>query len=525
MAHAFAARRAAGEHQNPPAVLLPAREIGAHVVRPSAVAAHAAHRTEQRRLQLFHRAQNRRQREQGRLPHRCERLVLREHQAVLLGQRLAAFERRRNRLPKLAGSAVHAGKERFRLVEHDNRAVHVIQNRLRLRIEQVDEFFEHPVAHAVLHLADRRAQLFAEALHRAVFAGEGLRRGDFALLQRQIRQRCVVAFSALALFGDSFLSRQRLQQQPRQRFCARLRHGRFARGRDDDLLHIALTALAHHIDRADGIQLVVKKLDAHRAQRIGRVYVDDPAAHGELSLALDHVFPRVARRKQPLDQQVDRRHVAHTQGDRVSVERLARHHPMEHRVHRGDNRARLAAQRPAYRLDAAIGHLAAGRHILIERDFPRGEQAHAAAQQRGNILHRLRRAAFAVAQEEQRPARPHRQRAGRVRLLRARHAAGSDHRAAVLAFLRHLLKRLVAVEHIKEKMRLHGNSFTTGLCPSNSGRNPRFPRLPHRSARMRYAGAFAIRMALSSPFFTRSSTTSAARRNASNCVLRSASVW
>ena len=468
LAHAFAARRAAGKHQNAPSVLLPANEVGAHVVRPPAVIAraHAAHLGEQRRLQLFHRAQNRRQREHSRLPHRRKRLVLCQHQVLLFGQGLAAFQRRRNRLVKFARPAVHAGKERFRLVEHDNRAIHVIQNRLRLSVEQVDEFFKHAVAHTVLHLADRRAQFFTEAFHRAVFSRKNFRRGDFAVLQRQIRQRRFVVFLGSAFLGGGFLPRQRFQQQAGKLFRSLLRHGRFAGGRDDNLLHVALAALAHHVNRADGIQLVVKKLDAHRAQRVGGVYVDDPAAHGELPLALDHVFARVTRRKQPLDELVNRRHVAHAQRNGVSVKRLARHHAMEQRVRRGDDRARIAAQNLAHRLNAAVSHLAAGRHILIEGDFPCGEQAHAAAQQRGKILHRLRRAAFAVAQEKQRSARPRGQRAGRVRLLRARHAAGRDHRAALLAFLHHLLKRLVAFKHIKEKMRLHDSSFTMGLCPS-----------------------------------------------------------
>ena len=459
-AQAFAAGRAAGEHHDAPAVPHPAGDVRAHLARLSAVAAraHAAHLGKERGAQALHRAQDGGHRQQGMRAQRVHHLLLREHEIGLCGQRVAALERAPERLTELAGAAVHAGVERLRLIEHDDGPVHVIEQRLGLRVKQMDELFEHAPADALAQLTGGGAQVLLEALHGAALPGEGLGHGDLAVLERQVGERRLAILLLLRAGIGGLLALQQLDQPVGERVRPLERGGSLAGGRDDDLLQIALRALAHHVEQADGVDLVVEELHAHGVQAVRGVDVDDAAAQGELPLALDHVLTGIARAEQAAAQRVGGHGLAHAQADRMRVEQRARHDAVQQRIDGRDDGAGFAGDEALQRLDAPAGDLAAGGDLLIEGDLARGEAAHAAPEQGAHVLHGLRGGLFAVAQEQQRPAGLRGERAGEVGLLRSGQAGGGNDRAGLFALGEHLLKRLEAAQQVKQKMRLHESS-------------------------------------------------------------------
>ena len=260
-------------------------------------------------------------------------------------------------------------------------------------------------------------QILLIALHGAALSGECRRRGNLALLQRQIRQRRFLVAILCGIHGAR-LALHRLSQQRCKAFCALRGHGRFARRGNHRLGQILLGALVHHVKLADGVDLIVKELHAHSAQAVRRIDIHDAAAHGELPPALDHELTRIAAGKQPLDQLIHRQHIAHAHADRVAGKDAARHQPVQQRIRRTDDGARFADDQLVQRLNAAARHLAAGGHFLIKRDLSGRKQADAAAHQRGEILHRRGSRALAVCKEQKRPARLLRQRARQMHFLR-----------------------------------------------------------------------------------------------------------
>ena len=136
---ALAARHAAGEQRHAPAVLPPALQVGAQLLELSLVArgAHALDLHDVLGHKAAHRAQKARHRQRAAARQLRHGVRAVQQQARLLADRLRALERALERLVKLQLAVVAPVAQAVRLVEHDERIVHVVQDRLAARIEQV----------------------------------------------------------------------------------------------------------------------------------------------------------------------------------------------------------------------------------------------------------------------------------------------------------------------------------------------------------------------------------------------------
>ena len=175
-------------------------------------------------------------------------------------------------------------------------------------------------------------------------------------------------------------------QQPLLFLQERLRGGIEPRGRAR-----RHGALGHHIEAADGVDLVVEELDAQRVGLAHGIHVQNAAAQGALAPRLHQLDALVARVGQLLHQL--RRLHAHGVVDLndVPAQPIRRHQPVHHRVRGQHQRRRFARGAVAQRLHAAKGHAVAGGRRLQKGQLPGRQAAHPAVQKQVQILRHAQR--------------------------------------------------------------------------------------------------------------------------------------
>ena len=137
-------------------------------------------------------------------------------------------------------------------------------------------------------------------------------------------------------------------------------------------LHPLQAPLADAVESADGVHLVVEELNAQALRRRRGIHVQDGAAQGALPLALHHVHPLVAHEGQGADELLRRIAVGHHQADSGGPEGVRVAHALQCSVHGGDQQPRVPGGDAGEGLQPPPGAFMAGR-ATGQVDLPAGE--------------------------------------------------------------------------------------------------------------------------------------------------------
>ena len=193
-------------------------------------------------------------------------------------------------------------------------------------------------------------------------------------------------------------------------------------------VHLLEAALAAHIEGRDRVHLVVPELDAVGVLGLRREHVQNAAAHGELSRALDLDAALIARAGELPCESVERRLLSRGDGHHRALERRVRQRALRRGLHRRHRkpRGRQRIERGEPSLLVAARHADHVHHDQIAR----GDLQHGLFRKALQIRGKARRRAVVVGQHEHRAAGIQPERRRKVRLVDGRQADGERRRPA-----------------------------------------------------------------------------------------------
>ncbi len=137
-------------------------------------------------------------------------------------------------------------------------------------------------------------------------------------------------------------------------------------GHEIERAQVGVGALAFRIKTADRFQGVAEEIEPHRVAHAGREQVEDAAAHRVVA-GLAHRRGAVeAVQFKPLGDAAHRQHVARRRRQRLLADDGARRHPLQDRIHRGEQHRRALAAFHA-------GEAARARSCAAPRSPPCGD--------------------------------------------------------------------------------------------------------------------------------------------------------
>ena len=166
-------------------------------------------------------------------------------------------------------------------------------------------------------------------------------------------------------------------------------------GHEIERAQVGVGALGFRIKAADRFQAVAEKIEPHRVAHAGREQIDDAAAHRVVA-GLAHGRGAVeAVQFEPMGDAAHRQHVARRGRQRLLADDVARRHPLQDRVHRGEQHGRAFAafyageareRGHALRHDGGVRRHPVVRQAIPGREFQNldvgGEEAERARQHR-----------------------------------------------------------------------------------------------------------------------------------------------
>ena len=211
--------------------------------------------------------------------------------------------------------------------------------------------------------------------------------------------------------------------------AVRERGQHLGRGQDGERLDVLRAALGRKVEFAHRVHLVVEELDAHgRAQ--GRVNIQNTAAQGELSDALDRFCARVAAFDELFGKCVQIK--ARTGSDlrHCAVQRVRRQRALHQTVDRGDEDGSLSGGKTTQRADALLLPAVRGGHAVAQLPFAREKKACLLAEQRGQVERHAVCFVFICADDQQRTLRLFAHGGDELRAVHTRKARHGDGRCA-----------------------------------------------------------------------------------------------
>ena len=145
-------------------------------------------------------------------------------------------------------------------------------------------------------------------------------------------------------------------------------------GHEIERAQVGVGALRLRIKTADRFQTVAEKIEPHRFAHAGREQIDDAAAH-RIVAGLAHRRGAVeAVQFKPMRDAAHRQHVAGRRRQRLLADDVARRHPLQDRIHRGEQHGRAFAAfhagKPRERGHALRHDGGMRRHPVVRQAIP-----------------------------------------------------------------------------------------------------------------------------------------------------------
>ena len=290
-----------------------------------------------------------------------EQLVVAHQQLRLDRQRIAALQCGHHQLLELQKAVLAALAQAFGLVEHEDRILHIVEDGAPGVEQHRQDGLRTVEAAAGLQRVDdlQKAAIPAAAQCDALLLAALLLlprlRGLQKLLEgrkSELRLQLLLA----ALLSLALIPLLQFEAQELCRLLALLPDEQELLGRIDAHRSPAgHGALGHHIEAADGIDLVVEELDAQRVGLADGIHVQDAAAQRALAAGLHQLHALVAGVGQQLHQVIGLHARRLVQLDHMIPEALRGQHAMQSRVHRHHQRLHRAGDARADDVDAPHG--------------------------------------------------------------------------------------------------------------------------------------------------------------------------